>query len=66
LLAEMTALVKGWGAAFREADDVGRHTSWCEKQVAKDAADLGFSPNQVAAAIDASMRYHPTDYVLAG
>lgn len=66
LLAEMTALVKGWGAAFREADDVGRHTSWCEKQVAKDAADLGFSPNQVAAAIDASMPYHPTDYVLAG
>jgi hypothetical protein len=66
LLAEMSVLLKGWGAAFRQADDVERHTDWCEILVAKDVADLGFSPDHVAAAIDDSMRYHPSDYVLAG
>jgi hypothetical protein len=66
VLAEMVTMLKGWRAAFREADDVDRHTDWCETLIAQGAAGLGFSPDQVATAIDGSMQYHPTDYVLAG
>jgi hypothetical protein len=66
LLAEMAAILQGWRAAFREADDVDRHTNWCETIVADNVAALGLSPDQVAATIDDSMRYHPADYALEG
>lgn len=65
-VVEMAAILRGWRAAFREADDVDRHTEWCEAIIAYNVAALGLTFDHVAAAIDDSMRYHPADYALAG
>jgi len=66
LLAEMTAVIRGWRGAFREADDLNRHTECCQALLEDNISALGFSPDQVTAAIDDSMRYHPANYALAG
>ncbi len=66
LLAEMTAVIQGWRGAFREADDLNRHTEGYQGLLEDNVSALGFSPDQVTAAIDDSMRYHPADYALAG
>jgi hypothetical protein len=65
LLAEMSAVIQGWRAAFREADDLNEHTEPCQALLEDNISASGFSPDQVAAAIDDSMRYHPADYALA-
>jgi hypothetical protein len=65
LLAEMSAVIQGWRAAFREADDLNRHTEPLQALLEDNISYVGVSPDQVAAAIDHSMRYHPADYALA-
>ena len=66
LLAEMRVVIEGWRGAFREADDLNRHTEWCQALLEGHISELGVSPDQVTAAIDDSMRYRPADYALAG
>jgi hypothetical protein len=66
LLAEMSAVIQGWRRAFREADDLNRHTEGCQALLEDNISASGVSHDQVTAAIDDSMRYHPADYALAG
>jgi len=66
LVAEMSIVIQGWRGAFREADDLNRHTEACQALLEYNISALGVSLDQVTAAIDDSMRYHPADYALAG